>query len=260
MDATDFSGAIAERRQTAVRGLEEQGDIELLARLVEPERGQSPLMAAALLHEQFGGLAGLARLGPAKLIESGGLDEPSASRLAAALELGRRSWLRRRCGHSHAPLETPAAVAALFAPRAVGLDHERMWVVALDGGGRQRAVHCVARGGQHGLSVGTREILHAAIVNAASGFVLVHNHPSGDPTPSEHDIRLTLRLAEAADVVGVPLIDHVIVCPCGQYASMLDLELLTAVEDGDDCAGGVLNQRVLGLAASTNARPGQASR
>ncbi len=211
-----------------MEGLAEQGDVELLALLVEPGSGPSGLTTAVRLQDRFGGLAGLARLGPALLRETAGLDEPGAMRLAAALELGRRVGVRASCRDHNQPVETPAAVAARVAPRAIGLDHERMWVLALDGGGRLRALRRVAQGGQHALRVSVPVILHAAIANAACGFVLAHNHPSGDPTPSEEDIELTHRVAAAADTVGVPLLDHVIVCASGEYASLLDLQLLVA--------------------------------
>jgi len=84
----------------------------------------------------------------------------------------------------------------------------------------------VAQGGLHGCSVTARDILRGALVQAASALVLVHNHPSGDPRPSPEDVAMTRTVVEAAEVVGTPLVDHVIVSASGNYASMLDLGLL----------------------------------
>ncbi|HSN96959.1 MAG TPA: JAB domain-containing protein, partial [Candidatus Nanopelagicales bacterium] len=103
-----------------------------------------------------------------------------------------------------------------------------------------RGARRVAQGGQHGCSVSARDILRAALADAAAAMVLVHNHPSGDATPSPEDVEMTRSLAMAGFVVGVPLIDHVILAPDGHYASLLDLGLLgevtrpSATADGKD--------------------------
>jgi DNA repair protein RadC len=101
-----------------------------------------------------------------------------------------------------------------------------MWVVCLDGRNRVRASRRVAQGGLHGCAVLPRDILRVAVREAASAIVLVHNHPSDDPTPSSEDLVMTRRVCDAAAVVGVPLVDHVIVAPSGRYTSMLDLGVL----------------------------------
>jgi DNA repair protein RadC len=69
----------------------------------------------------------------------------------------------------------------------------------------------VARGSVHGVEVHPREIFRPLIRMAAAGGVLIHNHPTGDPTPSEQDIELTRRLRTVGDVVGIPIIDHVVI-------------------------------------------------
>jgi DNA repair protein RadC len=113
-----------------------------------------------------------------------------------------------------------------MAPEIGALAHEEMWVVCLDGRNRVRASRRVAQGGLHGCAVLPRDVLRVAVHEAASAIVLVHNHPSDDPTPSAEDLVMTRRAAEAAAIVGVPLVDHVIVAPSGRYTSMLDLGVL----------------------------------
>ena len=100
-----------------------------------------------------------------------------------------------------------------------------MWVLSLDGRNRLRGERRVAQGGLHGCAVAARDILRAALTDAASAFVLVHNHPSGDPRPSPEDVAMTAAVARAATVVGVPLVDHVVVSD-GRHASMLELGVL----------------------------------
>jgi DNA repair protein RadC len=87
----------------------------------------------------------------------------------------------------------------------------------------------VAAGGLHGLSVSARDPLRVALREGASAFILVHNHPSGDPTPSLEDVEFTDRIARAADIVATPLIDHVIVGR-GVCVSMLEQHLVPAFE------------------------------
>ena len=79
-----------------------------------------------------------------------------------------------------------------------------MWVVSLDGRNGMRGTRRVAQGGLHGCSVGARDFLRAALAHAASAIVLVHNHPSGDPTPSSEDIAMTRTVADAAELIGHP--------------------------------------------------------
>jgi DNA repair protein RadC len=152
-----------------------------------------------------------------------GLNARSRLRLLAAVELG----LRVACELAtlRAPaLPDPAAVAA-WGTRLLALDHEELWVLALDGRNGLRAARLVASGGLHGLSVALADPVRVALRAGASAFVLVHNHPSGDPTPSAEDERFTERVAEAARIVGVPLVDHVIVAR-GGHESLLDRGVL----------------------------------
>ena len=183
--------------------------------------------AAALLCEQ-GGFSGLARATAAE-IEGQLSSAPrpvraprsSARRIAAAFELGRRAT---RDAVAPRSVASSADVAAWAAPRLASLDHEELWLLALDGRSRLRAVRCVARGGLHGMGVRAADPLRVALRAAASGFVLVHNHPSGDPAASAEDIAFTRRVAAAAAVVGTPLLDHVVVASGGFSSIPFDIE------------------------------------
>lgn len=218
---------VGPRERALESGFESLGDADLLAIVLGTGVSGQPVMlvAAALLH-RFAGLDGLSRVGPGALAQHPGVGLAKALRIAASVELGRRvcqQSLRMR-----EPMRTSAHVATYFAPRLAHLDHEEMWVAALDGRNALRGVRKVSQGGLHGCAVSARDILRAALADAASSILLVHNHPSGDPTPSLEDLGMTKMVSDAAAVVGTPLVDHVILGASGRYTSLLDLGVLSA--------------------------------
>ena len=213
------------RERAAEAGVEALGDGDLVAMVLGTGRaGESvSVLAAALLDEQ-GGLAGLARAGLGELASRRGIGPAKGARLAAAMELGRRVAAESMRGVA-LRLDGARAVDAWARPRLAALDHEELWILALDGRNRLRAARRVAMGGLHGMHVGARDPLRFALREGASAFVLVHNHPSGDPTPSDEDVSFTRAIASAAETIGTPLVDHVVVAR-GGYASMLELGTL----------------------------------
>ena len=196
-------------------------DIDLVVLVLGAARREVPALAAAL---GDGGVAGLARAGLGELAQSKGIGRVRAVRLAASIELGRRAIMAasleaaRKFPHQD-------AVVAWARPRLAALDHEELWVLALDGRQGLRAARRVASGGIQGLHIGVRDVLRVALKEAAEAFVLVHNHPSGDPAPSNEDIAFTKTVGEGALVVGTPLLDHVIVAR-QHSSSMLELGLI----------------------------------
>ena len=206
-------------------GIASLDDTDLVAILLGTgTAGRSVAVVANDLLERMGGLQGLSRLGPTALADHAGLSLAKAVRLAASLELGRRSF--ERTARPREPLRHPSAVAGWFASRLGGLDHEEMWVVALDGRNGMRGTRRVSQGGLHGCSVTARDILRLALADAATAIVLIHNHPSGDPSPSTEDLIMTKTVVTAAAVVGTPLVDHVIVTRVGRYISLRDIGAL----------------------------------
>jgi DNA repair protein RadC len=103
-------------------------------------------------------------------------------------------------------------------PRLASLLHEEVWVLCVDAQSVLKSTWHVGRGGIHGCGLLARDILTPVVRDAASAFVLVHNHPSGDPSPSFEDKTLTEALQRAAESVGVPLLDHVVVARGGSYS------------------------------------------
>ena len=212
-------------RERALReGMTEIADVDLVALVLGTgTRGLSVIDVARALVDEPGGIARLGRASPKELAPRQGVGPAKALRLAACFELGRRAAMERLASRTR--LGTSSEVAEMMRPRVGHLDHEEMWVLALDGQNGVRALRRIAQGGLHGCCVAARDILRIALCEAASAIVLVHNHPSRDPTPSVEDVAMTRVVMEAAEVVGVPLVDHVIVA--GEaHASMLDLGLI----------------------------------
>ena len=186
--------------------------------------GEPPVMAACELLERWGGLEGLARLGPAALASQPEVGSVKAMRFVAAVELGWRVF--ERASRPRERVVAPAMVAKWFGARIGVLDHEEMWVLSLDGLNNLLGAKRVSQGARHGCSVTARDILRLGLADGAYTILLVHNHPGGDPAPSAEDIAMTKSVAAAADVVGIPLKDHVIVTREGAYTSLLDLGVL----------------------------------
>jgi DNA repair protein RadC len=182
--------------------------------------GESVAELAHRLLEQCGGIEGLSRLSPHGVRALRGVGVAKAARVAAALELGRRAALSA-VSERHTVLASFDAVVAWARPRLAGLDHEEVWLLSMDGRNALKSARQIARGGQHGCALTTRDVLGPALRDAASAIVLIHNHPSGDPSPSLEDLCMTRTLTSACALVGVPLLDHVVVAR-GGASSLVD--------------------------------------
>jgi DNA repair protein RadC len=117
-------------------------------------------------------------------------------------------------------------VADLMAGVVAGLDREAFFVVLVDGKNRVSAINLVSLGSLTAALVHPREVFKVAIAGSAAALVLVHNHPSGDPTPSAEDLSLTRRLCEVGDLVGIKVLDHLVLGDRGRFRSLADDGLL----------------------------------
>lgn len=142
---------------------------------------------------------------PAKLFATSGVGRAKAASLLAGLELG-----RRMSGPSRPHLDTPDAAAELLW-EAAELDREHFFVVCLDARRRLLCKETISIGTLTASLVHPREVFLPAIQARAASILVAHNHPSGDPEPSAEDIALTHRLNRASQVLGIPLLDHLII-------------------------------------------------
>lgn len=217
----------ARRRRRAVKVAERQrpeclSDVDLLALVLELV-GAGATAARTGAEAVLGHCRGIGGLGVLVNLQlqcqgeaAGPLPrETELHSLAAVLELGRRAFRTPLVGRrvtSHRDVQRWAS------GHLIGLDHEEVWVLAMKSSRKVQAEWCVARGGLHGCGLLPADVLRPVLRCAASAFILVHNHPSGDPTPSQDDVLMTRALQQACRAVGVTLVDHVIVSRSGSYS------------------------------------------
>ena len=184
---------------------------ELLAILLGTGSGGSSVLEVAgrLLDVADGSLRRLARRPRAELLRSHGIGPTKAARLLAAFELGAR--LAREERPPIVRIREPEDVAHLFQDRLRDLQVEEFHLLALDSQSQVLREVLVTRGLLNSSLVHPREVFRAAIAEAAAGIIVVHNHPSGDPTPSAEDRAVTQQLAAAGRLLDLPLYDHVII-------------------------------------------------
>ena len=186
--------------------------------------GHSALDCARFVLESSGGSLGrLAGAPLAALTRVRGVGGARASAVHAALELGRRMTAEAR--EAGVPLRGPRDVAAVFAPRLQDLPVEEFHVAILDAQHRLERDVLITRGLLNSSLVHPREVFREAIAERAAAVILVHNHPSGDPTPSAEDRAVTEQLVAAGRLLDIPVHDHIIVGR-GRYVSFAEAGLL----------------------------------
>jgi DNA repair protein RadC len=196
---------------------------ELLAILLRTGSAQeSALALASRLLGRFDGLIGLGRTSFAELCAERGLGEAKAAQLQAALELGKR--LVAAQPDERAVVRFPEDVAKLLGAEMGLLDREHLRVLLLNTRNQVLATHEVYRGSVHTAVVRTGELFREALRQNAPCLILVHNHPSGDPTPSADDIAMTRQAVAAGELLDVEVLDHVILAQ-GRFASMKSLKM-----------------------------------
>jgi DNA repair protein RadC len=190
-------------------GTQSIGDTELIALVLGTGVRDHPVLAVATdLVRSVGGVAALSRASPHELAQVTGVGMARAARLAAAFELGRRAV---EVVHHRRVLGSAEDVHHCVAPRLVGLSQEVFIAIGVDVRSRLLDIVEVARGSLAHVEVHPREVFRPLVRMAAAGGVLVHNHPSGDPTPSREDRELTRQMREVGRLLGIPIIDHVVV-------------------------------------------------
>jgi len=208
------------RERLRCRGPQALSDAELLALVVgSGVRGQSAVETCRTLLREVGGLAGLARRGVAELRTLRGIGPARAAALVAATELGWRLQGARVAPFS--PLSRSERVYHTVLPRLGGRRQELFVVLALDSRHRLLSLTQVAQGSATGVEVHPREVFAPLVRESAVFAIVAHNHPSGDPSPSADDRELTGRLAAAGELLGIPLLDHLVIGD-GCYVSLAD--------------------------------------
>jgi DNA repair protein RadC len=205
-------------REKLVRlGVAGLGDNELLAAVIgSGSRGRPALDLANAVLSACGGVHGLTRVSHDDLRRVRGVGMARAAQMLAAVELGRRTL--RRPGAEREPLTSPADVAALLLPQFGAHRVEHFGIVLLDTRHRVLRTTLLTVGSADCSVVHPRDVFREAANAAAAAIVLFHNHPSGDPTPSREDAQLTRRLVMAGEIMGVPVLDHLVLADSRYYS------------------------------------------
>ncbi|WP_026326379.1 RadC family protein [Paenibacillus ginsengihumi] len=183
---------------------------ELLAILLRTGTIQeSAVHLAARLLKQCGGLRGLVDMSLHQLTELKGIGEAKALQIQAGIELGRR--LSRTAMSDAVVIRSPHDVAALLSEDLRYLQKEHFVCLFLNTKNHVIAQETLSMGSLNASIVHPREVFRAAIKRSSASIICVHNHPSGDPTPSPEDVQITERLVQAGEIVGIEVLDHVII-------------------------------------------------
>lgn len=184
-------------------GRHRESALELARRVLAHGRDASPGD-----QKHAGGLEWLAAARPEDLCQIPGIGPAKAAQLTAAVELGRRLAAARP---PRPRVRCPADVSRLVMAGMRDLDREHFYVVLLNTKHYVVGVELISIGTLNGSMVHPREVFRAAIRRGAAALILVHNHPSGDPSPSPEDVQVTRRLVEAGRLLGMDVLDHVII-------------------------------------------------
>ncbi|MEM7481089.1 MAG: DNA repair protein RadC [Acidobacteriota bacterium] len=206
------------RERLLQNGPQALSDSELVAVLLRGGRpGCSVLEQAREILEGAGGLVGLASACPRSLC-CAGMGPVKTAALLASVEIARRMAAAQIPDRK--PLSRPTEVATYLDLRYGRRDQEVMGVLFLDGRNRLLAEEELFRGTLSRSTADPRTILRRGLVHNATALMLFHTHPSGDPSPSQEDIHFTRRMADAGDLIGIGLVDHLIVAAGGRWTSM----------------------------------------
>jgi len=201
-------------------GPEALADAELLAiQLGSGTRGKSAIDVAREMLAAYGSLAEVAGREVVELAKLSGIGPAKAARLVAAFELTRR--LRARTPGARIVLSGPAEAYAAFGPLMEDLKREVFRIALLDAQNGLLRDRVISQGTLSASLVHPREVFKPAILESAASVILLHNHPSGDPTPSREDIRLTRQLVECAHLLDLRIHDHLVIGH-GRFVSLAE--------------------------------------
>lgn len=216
------------REKMLANGPRSLGSGELIAVLFRTgNRSESAIeVAQRLLASAGGSLVALSSMSPEKLTGINGIGPGKATTLMACFELGRRLFAEQSAVEK-TPILSPRKVFDLMRPKLLGLKHEEFWAVFLNNAQYCIAAQRLTSGGQSATLIDLKETVRTALDKRAAFVVLVHNHPSGNPRPSQEDIRQTSAMKKALTPFDIGLMDHVIVCDDCFY-SFSDEEMVKA--------------------------------
>ncbi|GAP10156.1 DNA replication and repair protein RadC [Bellilinea caldifistulae] len=208
---TDWEASERPRERLAEIGAQALSTAELLAILLRTGLpGENAVQLGQRLLNTFGGLRGLHRASFSEVCAQHGVGEAKAAQIKAAIELGKR--LRDDDGEDdRRAIHSPADAADLVMYEMAGLVQENLWVILTDTRNRVMSIEKLYQGSLNASTVRVAELFRAAIIRTAASILVVHNHPSGDPTPSPEDIALTRAVVQAGRLLDIQVLDHLVI-------------------------------------------------
>ncbi len=210
----------AERPRERLRGYgaSSLSNAELIAILLRVGvKGENVVEVATQLLSRFSGLPGIARASFEEICDQRGVGEAKAAQLLAALELGRR--LASLQPEERPTIASPRDVANLLMGEMAFLEQEHLKVVLLNVRNHVLAVHEAYVGSTSGAVVRACEVFRPAVRANCQSVILVHNHPSGDPTPSAEDVAMTRQMVDAGKLLDIEVLDHIVLGQ-GRFVSL----------------------------------------
>ncbi|MFZ5942743.1 MAG: RadC family protein [Bacillota bacterium] len=191
-------------------GVQVLSDRELIAILLATgSRESTALDVADAILTKYKGLKNLHGLTVQELSSIKGVGLGKAARILAALEMGKRISLQG--GEFRAAIQSPEDVSNLVMEEMRFLDREHFRALLLNTKNQVLTLETISIGNLNSSLVHPRELFKAAVKRSAASIILLHNHPSGDPTPSKDDIEITKRIIEAGKIMGITILDHIII-------------------------------------------------
>ena len=219
------------REKMLAKGAGAMSNAELLAILIGSGTQKENVIEVAnrLLAVNEGKLSMIADMDAGRMKEIGGIGSVRYTTIAAAFELGKRCCLEDP-GIERVPLTDADIVFRMMIPRLKGLDHEEFWIIFLNRANYIIHKEMISRGGLSSTVVDPKLVVKRALDKRASGLIMVHNHPSGNPRPGHSDLTETERMKKAANTFDIALLDHIIICDdC--YFSFADDRVTIAERD-----------------------------
>jgi DNA repair protein RadC len=179
--------------------------------------GENAVQVDQRLLNKYGGIRGLHRAELSELTSEHGIGEAKAAALKAAIELGRRLTLE--APDERPAISSPADAAALVQYEMQALEKEHLRVILLDTRNRVIQIKDAFQGSVNSSVVRVAKVFTPAVRRNATSVIVVHNHPSGDPSPSPEDVAITRRMVEAGKLMKISVLDHIIIGH-GRYISM----------------------------------------
>ena len=207
------------RERLLKNGADSLSNVELLAILLRAgtKKMNAVELARSLLNDSQGHIGGIAAMSIDRLLGLSGVGPAKAATLAAAFELGRRCAGENMTG-SRKTISSPKAVYRLMIPHMKNLTHEECWVLFLNRANHLICKEKMSHGGLEATLIDTKSIICKALEKKASGLILVHNHPSGNPLPGTADITQTRLLKKGLETCDISLLDHVVVAENSYYS------------------------------------------